>query len=107
VSIFFWKNNKVIDELAASLAEDLYNTVNPKSFDKFFADEKANKKLDKNVKRAIGNVIVRIKDYRKDNKMGVYAKARFHLKFKNRLYELGYSDDVVEDVDKLIMVETP
>lgn len=110
MGIFFWKNNEAIDAFATTLANDFYNAITPQNFDKFLADnldKKKNKKYDKNIKRAIGNVVTRIKDFKFQKKLGVYGKARLHLKFKNRLYELGYSESVVEDVNKLIMVETP
>lgn len=110
MGIFFWKNNKQIDEFSDSIANEFYNAVTPMAFEKYLVDTKkakGNKKRDKNVKRAVQVVITRIKNFRQQVPLGVYGKARMHMKFKNRLLELGYGSEIVDDLSKLIMLETP
>lgn len=116
MQLFFWRKNKLIDEFAFQLADELFSTIHPtvalNYFDAQSGDSKnSNKKKDEQVHqkiiRALNNVIIKIQQFRELNKLGIYGKARLHLTFTERLKDLGYEAAVAEQINKLILLQTP
>jgi hypothetical protein len=108
MQLFFWKKNRQIDAFAHNLANDLYSTVQPDAA-LAYATQSASKskKSDAKTARKLDDLIMQVKQFRLDNSVGVYGKARLHLKFMERLKELGYQDKVAEKINEVIMLRTP
>ena len=60
------------------------------------ADKRAHRRLI----RVLEGVYGKARAYRKDNRLGVYGKARLGNTFKWELRELGFEDDFVEETTK-------
>ena len=110
MNIFFWKNNALIDSFASELAGELYSNVNPDLVRQFFegsSDKKQMRKSEKKLQNELSGIIKKINEFKLINSLGVYGKARLHLKFKLRLEELGYDKQVVDKLNETLMLKTP
>jgi len=110
MGLLFWKNNNVIDTFANEIANKFFGTVQPQLAQDYFTgsvDKKQAKKTSKNVDREIQDIIRGIAEFRVIHSLGVYGKARLHMKFRERLEELGYSTEVAERLNEIIMLKTP
>jgi hypothetical protein len=90
--ILKWLDNKGVDALAASLAQDLITRVPPAAADA------SGKKADATQQKARDMVLRKAHDFARDNKLGVYSKARLANKFKWALIEAGYASEFVDKV---------
>ena len=90
-------NTKEIEDFAAKLAEDLSRRFPPSSEAR--TDPGAQNQL-KVILEGLGARAVR---YHKDNKLGVYKKAKLGNVFKWKLKELGYSEPFAERATKEIV----
>jgi hypothetical protein len=110
MNLLFWKFNSAIDTLAHDIANDIYAAIQPQAIADFYegkCDKNQAKKIEKTLNNRIQMIIIKIKDFKAMNPIGVYGKARLHLKFKERLQELGYTSSVSTKLNHIIMVETP
>jgi len=111
MNIFFWKNNKAIDNFANDLANDLYSQLQPKLITDYYqlinSKDKKVLKTRKKVETQFQNAVTKIQHFRGAHKIGVYGKARLHLKFKERLKELGYDPDAVTKINEMLLLKTP
>ena len=122
MQIFFWKKNKLIDGFAISLANDLFSVLQPEAAKAYVFGVKAKSKskskgkgkgkgkeikADARIKRKISDLILRIKQFKADNSIGVYGKARIHMQFSNRLVELGYDEETAKLINEIIMLRSP
>ena len=90
-------NTKEIEDFAAKLAEDLGRRFPPASEAR--TDPGAQNQL-KVILEGLGARAIR---FHKDNKLGVYKKAKLGNVFKWKLKELGYSDAFAERATKEIV----
>ena len=90
-------NTKEIEDFAAKLAEDLSRRFPPSSEAR--TDPGAQNQL-KVILEGLGARAVR---FHKDNKLGVYKKAKLGNVFKWKLKELGYSEGFSERATKEIV----
>lgn len=112
----FWKKNRLIDEFAQQQADAFFSQVSFGAVQDFLegAEEggkkrskrKGGSKLGHEAKRELELTINRLAQFKDKHRLGVYGKARFHLKFKSRLVELGYPDDVAGAIDRAMMLNT-
>ena len=104
-TLFFWKKNKLIDDFAINLADELYSHVQPNVMEAFIANkkDKAAKKTD----RQVAELINRVQQFRTANSLGIYGKARLHLTFTARLNELGYNKKLAEKINEIVLLKTP
>lgn len=110
MSLFFWKKNKVIDIFASNLANEFFSAIQPEVARSYFskpATDKREKKMIKNIDDKIRDIIKKIEQFRASNSLGVYGKARLHLKFTERLKDLGYDNHVATKINEHIMLKTP
>lgn len=110
MGLLFWKNNKTIDTFANEAANNLFSTMQPQALQAFLSDsmdDQQAKKFSKTMDRAIQDQVVRINQFKKLHSLGVYGKARLHLKIRQRMSELGYSPDAAVKIDQMIMIRTP
>ena len=114
--IFFWKKNRLIDEFAQHLADELYSNIQPAVAATFFDDQaalidnktrKKDQQLHQKVIRSLNSVILQIQHFRELHSLGIYGKARLHMTFTERLKELGYSANITEQINKVILLQTP
>lgn len=116
MNIFPWQKNKNIDRFATLLADEFYSRIQPDVASEHFNKDqklknkkslKAAKNSTQNVNNAVTNVILGFKNFRESQKLGIYGKARFHMKFMERLTELGYHQDVAKKLNEEILLKTP
>lgn len=111
MKLFFWKKNKLIDIFANELANELFSSIQSQSFIEYFQKssnkEKSAKKNRKLIDTKIQNIIKQTQQFRATHSLGVYGKARLHLKFNERLKELGYTSEIVTNLNEIILVKMP
>lgn len=109
MNLFFWKNNKLIDTFANEVASELYSNLQPQLVKNFFEKKSFGKKLNKDDKKLLAEmqtVIKKVDEFKYIHSLGVYGKARLHLKFKIRLEELGYEKKIVDMLNEIVMLRT-
>jgi len=110
MSLLFWRNNRAIDSFATVIANEIYASVQPQVAREFYegdCDKKTAAKIEKNLNAKLRQIVIKIKDFKAVNHLGIYGKARLHLKFRERLQELGYSKMVSTKLNEILMFETP
>lgn len=110
MSLFFWKKNKIIDIFASDLANQLFGAIQPDAAGEYFKppspDSKA-KKLRKKTDNAMENIVKQVNQFKVINSLGIYGKARLHMKFTERLEDLGYDSNLAKRINEQIMIKTP
>lgn len=87
-----------IDDFAKSLARD-FSRVVPTDIDT--EDSKKNPRI---LAQGLEQVYTRALQFKQENKLGVYRKAKLANVFKWELKELGYSDKLADDITKRLAV---
>jgi hypothetical protein len=85
------KKNARIDDFGIQLANELAKRV-PLESGAPRSKKKGNEKYAKAIDHALGLTVA----FQRDNKLGVYGKARLFNSFKWQLKRLGYPDDFVD-----------
>ncbi len=100
--LLFWRKNKVIDNFAVVLADELYSQIPPEML------EKQNiKKLSRRFDKELDRIVIKLRDFKVVNNLSVYGKARFHLTFMERLRDHGYESNLVKEINDHLMVNVP
>lgn len=110
MGLLFWKNNRQLDAVARSLADDLFSYVRPdvaRAYVSGSAMVGKNRKQARKVDQKFTDIFLQIKRYGEANSLGVYGKARLQKKFNERLEELGYEPDVVMKIAEYILLRNP
>ena len=110
MNLFFWKNNNQIDVFASALADELYSLVQPqlaKDYVNNSSNDKKSRKTNKMIGGKLQDIIKQVDQFRTTHSLGVYGKARLHMKFVGRLEELGYDENTVNKINEHIMISTP
>jgi primosomal protein N'' len=119
---FFWQKNRAVEAFARALADDLSSYLQPEVLAEHLAgiagaDNK--KKTAKavgqkkaaarslEVQHRLAEMILRVQQFKAVHSLGVYRKARLHQVFENRLVELGYPAELAQEVNRLILLQTP
>lgn len=109
MELFFWKKNRSVDQFAKTLADELFSYLQPAVAESYFAA--APGKLPaarvKDLERRIKDTVLKVKHFKEQQSLGVYRKARLHLVFTERLKELGFSEPVAREINKVILLQTP
>jgi hypothetical protein len=89
----FWlgKKNARIDDFGIQLANELATRV-PLEPEARAAKKKGTEKFARAVDHAVGLTVA----FQRDNRLGVYGKARLFNAFKWELKRLGYPDDFID-----------
>jgi hypothetical protein len=98
MNIFQFKINRKIDEFSVSLAEEY---ISASSLEEGKSSKKYYKKLD----RADNALNSKIENFKKENKLGIYRKARIGNKFMWFLLEHGVEKELAEDITKKILLK--
>ncbi|HSC75052.1 MAG TPA: hypothetical protein VLB90_02305 [Pseudomonadales bacterium] len=113
MEMFFWKKNRLVDQFAKTLADDLFSYLQPAVVEGYFAKAagKAAGKLPAaqiaDLERRIKDVVLKVQHFKTQQSLGIYRKARLHLIFTERLKELGFSEPVAQEINKIILLQTP
>jgi len=113
MSLLFWKSNNEIDRFANDLATEFYSNVDSRTVAGLVREtsgrkpSKEHKKSNRMLEKEYAALVDKIKRFKAEERLGVYGKARLHMKFKYRLMELGYDEDVVDLINEFIMKNTP
>lgn len=116
-NLFFWKKNAAIDQFAHTIAAELFSRVQPDQMEEYLATATNQAITDKKTAKAqlrrdqvtqvINETILQVQHFRTAYGLGIYGKARLHLTFTERLKELGYSDPVATEINRIILIRTP
>jgi hypothetical protein len=104
--MLWFKSNKVIDEFSTKLAIDL-----AQRYPAALENDATKKRNPERLARVFDSTFNRAIDFQRDQKLGVYGKARLGNTFRWKLKELGYPQDFVELATRslvhLISVQRP
>lgn len=113
MGLFFWKKNQLVDQFAKTLADELFSYLPPAAVESYFATaaDRAVNKLPaaqiKDLERRIKDAVLKVQYFKGQQSLGVYRKARLHLVFTERLEELGFSKTAAQEINKIILLQTP
>lgn len=110
MNILFWRKNALIDKMAVILADEFYSQVQPQVASSYFSAAEHNNKERKKFKgleNMINKTASQIIVFRKENSIGIYGKARLHMKFVERLKELGYAEHIVRQINEILLLRSP
>ncbi len=102
---WFGKKKRLLVEFANKSAEELFSTVPPALVEKHMGGK--SKQATKTFQAGVDNVLMRFAQFKAAEKPGVYGKAKAHQIFAQRLKELGYPDDVADEINSYILTKTP
>jgi hypothetical protein len=91
MAIFDFRNRGVVDEFALHLAGDLAQRYPPE-----LENTKPRKRNPQRLAKAFDDTFNRAIAFQRQNKLGIYGKARLGNTFKWELRRLGYPDDFVD-----------
>lgn len=115
MNLLFWKKNKLIDQFATRIADELYSRIPPASAEKLLSGNGPNKakRVSKKEKKSLSGsvsvlsgVIESVREFLNEHKLGIYGKARLQMQFMERLKDLGYSEETINSLNEMILVET-
>ena len=105
MGLLFWKNNKAIDAFAQAVADDLFSYVQPdvaRQHVKGRGDLSAKKKA--KLDQKFTDIRLQMKRFAESESLGIYGKARLQKQFNDRLQELGYHVDVVNEITESFLL---
>ncbi|MEZ5493996.1 MAG: hypothetical protein R3E61_05265 [Pseudomonadales bacterium] len=123
MKLFFWKDNYRIDSFAKQLADDFCNQVQPDAARVYFGSGEAiaslpatknnnsgkrstpNKQV--GVERCVNEVALKLAQFKVQEKLGIYGKARVHMSFMERLNELGFGEETVQRLNRTLLLKAP
>jgi hypothetical protein len=116
MAIFPWQKNKGIDRFANLLADEFFSRIQPELANEYVNNKKIgveNRRALKNrnsniqkVNQALGAVVSEFIKFRDSQKLGIYGKARLHMKFMERLTDLGYQQEIAKKLNEEILLKT-
>ncbi len=96
--LWFGKKNALIDEFGTRLATEFSKRV-PMQPDVRMVKKHGPEKYAKAIEHALGQTVA----FQRENKLGVYGKARLFNAFKWELKRLGYPDDFIDGATAAIL----
>ena len=90
-TMFFFKSNKIIDDFACLIADDLAKRYGPE-----LERDTTKKRNPQRLTKAFDSTFNRAIKFQQEHKLGIYGKARLSNCFKWQLKELGYPDEFVD-----------
>ncbi len=101
----FGKRKQRLIAFAKQTAEELYSTV-PEALVAQHLSNKS-KQATKKFDAAVNEALMRIAQFKDTEKPGIYGKAKLHQIFAFRLKELGYPEEIADDINTFILTKTP
>jgi hypothetical protein len=106
MGLFFWKDNKKIDQFAQAIADELFSQVRPDSARQFFSRKPGlEKKQLRKIEQKLNDAILQAQRFCDSNSLGIYGKARLQKQFNERLAELGYELEVVDRISRSMLMQ--
>ena len=99
MNLFFWKNNKKVDELAAKIAARIVKTLPAEKIDNRKGVRNNLRKFDREICNAIGE----LKKYNMTIKFSIYSRARFHRIFMEKLAAHGYDKELIKALNEKLL----
>lgn len=100
-----FKKNKQIKIFAEELATELFSLMPAdaaKEYHENIGTDAASK-----YQKTVDNAILRLAQFKKLNKLGVYGKAKLHQVFLYKLIALGYDKETATKINRLFLLKTP
>ena len=112
MGLLFWKKNAEIDAFAKTLSDDLFSRIQPVAMQLYFGfavdgQKPLTPQKTKEVQQRLQDMLMQVRQFKQLNKLGIYGKARLHMIFRERLTELGFAPEVVQKLDRLVLLQTP
>ncbi|MEW8030391.1 MAG: hypothetical protein AB2806_21980 [Candidatus Thiodiazotropha sp.] len=101
----FGKKKRLLIDFANQVAEELYRRVPPKIVDEHLSGK--SKSATRKFNDGLDEGIMRIAQFKANEHLGIYGKAKLHQVFANRLLELGYSNELANEINQYILIKTP
>ncbi|NEX16511.1 MAG: hypothetical protein C1943_07765 [Halochromatium sp.] len=101
----FGKKKKILIAFAAQTADTLFSQAPPALVEKHRLEK--SKQATKQFHASVEDALMRVAQFKASEKPGIYGKAKLHLVFANRLKELGYPDEVANEINAYILTKTP
>ncbi|MDJ0906418.1 MAG: hypothetical protein QNI96_10395 [Woeseiaceae bacterium] len=105
MGLFFWKNNRKIDNFAQAVADDLFSYVQPDvAHQHVLGRGDVSRKKKAKIDQKFTDIRLQIKRFSETNSLGVYGKARLMKQFNDRLEELGYDVEIVNKITENFLI---
>ena len=106
MGLFFWKDNKKIDQFAQAIADELFSQVRPDNASRFFGGKSGlEKKQRRKIEQKFNDTLLQAQRFIASNSLGIYGKARLQKQFNDRLAELGYDSAVVSRISQSMLLQ--
>lgn len=101
---FYSRKKRILVDFANQLADELYQRTPPEIVEQHLKgnSKSATKKYNKSLANAVTNLI----QFKSIEQPGFYGKSKFHQVFSNRLLEIGYSKEMVEEINRHLLMNT-
>ena len=101
MNIFFWRDNKALDEFSISLADGFFRKFPPQKIAEMGASRNARRLIE----REVESILSRLAQYKKEHQAGIYKTARLQNTFVYRMKELGYPEEIIKMFGQLILTK--
>jgi hypothetical protein len=101
----FGKKKKVLIVAARQIADEFYTRAPPAAVKAYH--KRSDKKAKKQFSGSLENTVMQVAQLKAGENLGIYGKAKLHQVFTMRLKELGYPDEVADEINEYILVKTP
>ncbi len=103
----FWlgTKKKLVVEFSSQVADELFSSVPLTLVDRHLSGK--SKKATKQFQNGVENALLRIAQFKATEKPGIYGKAKLHQVFALRLKELGYPEELADEINNYILTKTP
>lgn len=99
MGLLFWRDNAKLDLFANEMASEFEAVIASAT-----AESRLDRKTGNRMAKATENMLARARDYRGNNKLGVYKKARIAHRFGNKLTQMGLDDNIVQDIRQQLLM---
>ena len=122
MALFFWQKGKLVEAFARTLADDVSSVMRPEAVTEYLTlsanmhtstQKNPAKKSKKTISGAVAveqqldDAVKRVNQFKQEHSLGVYRKARLHQLFTDRLTELGFPPELANDLNRVILMQTP
>jgi hypothetical protein len=101
----FGEKKRMLIEFANQLADELYSRVPPNVVDQHMSGK--SKSASKKFNDAMDDSVMRVAQFKTNHHPGIYGKAKLHQVFADRLRELGYPNELANEINQYILIKTP
>jgi hypothetical protein len=102
---FYGKKKRLLIDFANQLADELYQRSPPELIEQHLKGK--SKSATKKYNKSLDNALRSITQFKETERPGFYGKSKLHQTLANRLYELGYSKEVIEEINRHLLMNTP